>query len=153
MSTNRCAISLLEVLVAIFVLAVGLLAVAAMLVPAQHELREADRATRAVECGRAGLADAVVRGVLDPHTWRNTDGSKVGTPRPTPTGAATHDETPGFPWGETYAIDPLYVATRADAASEGTEPGVVPAHYAACPYRADQPGTTLFNAEWTRRLR
>jgi len=66
---SRRGISLLEVLISIFVLAVGLLGVAAIIPLGQMSLWETAKADRAGACGRAALREIEVRRMLDFRYW------------------------------------------------------------------------------------
>jgi hypothetical protein len=62
-------ISLLEVLVSIGILSVGLLAVAMMIPIGKLAISETNRSDRTGACGRAGLRDVRVRGMLNYGQW------------------------------------------------------------------------------------
>ena len=69
-SRRRRGISLLEVLISMFVLAVGLMGVAALIPAGQHEIVEAAKLDNAAMLGRAAFRDMQVRGYLNPNGWR-----------------------------------------------------------------------------------
>ena len=68
-------LSLLEVIAAIGVIAVGLLGLAALLPVGGVTIFEATKADRAGNCGRAAIRDIVVRRMLDPNNWVNVNGN------------------------------------------------------------------------------
>lgn len=68
-SKIRRGISLMEVLIATFVLAIGLLGVAALLPVGRVAILETSKADRAGFVGRAALRDVKVRRMLDPNSW------------------------------------------------------------------------------------
>jgi len=59
----------MEVLISIFVMAVGLLGIAAMIPLGRYTLVETGKADRAGACGRAALREIRVRRMLDPRQW------------------------------------------------------------------------------------
>lgn len=121
-SVAQCpsGVSLLEVLISIFVLSVGLLAVVAVLPVGIYAIREAAKSDRAAACGQAILNDVKVRGMINPNNWRDADGSVVSERRPP---AFDEPDPPvsvargGFPLGESYAIDSLNLAVQTSANS------------------------------------
>ena len=112
----RCGVSLLEVLVSMFVMLVGLVGVAALLPVGQHSLAEAVKADRVGACGRAGLREAKIRGILDPSNWviydtttSNWNVRPTAMPLVAPTGV-TYATPTGLNQGTAYVIDPLFIA-------------------------------------------
>ena len=95
---GRAGISLLEVLISIFVLAIGLLGVAAVIPIGRFEIVETAKADRCGACGRAALRDVKVRRMLDPTRWRDINLNAVAFP------------TSVLPQGRSFAIDPLMIA-------------------------------------------
>jgi hypothetical protein len=69
--------SLIEVLAAIGVLSIGLLALAALLPVGRYTINEATKADRTGDCGRAALHDVVVRRMLDSDYWVGLDGKAI----------------------------------------------------------------------------
>ena len=65
----RRGVSLLEVLVSIFILLFGLLAVAAVIPLAGLRIVQIGNADRSAACGAAGLRDIKTRRMIDPETW------------------------------------------------------------------------------------
>ena len=66
---NRRGISLMEVLISAFILAVGLLGVASLIPIAGFQAAEASRNDRAATIGRSALSDVKLRGLLNPAMW------------------------------------------------------------------------------------
>lgn len=102
---SRAGISLLEVLIAIFVILVGLLGVVAMIPLGHRSMVQAARADRTAACGRAGLREVHVRGMLDSSTWLHG--------RDTLPAVVEADTTTGLPVLDnrvSFCIDPLYIA-------------------------------------------
>jgi hypothetical protein len=111
-----CGVSLLEVLISIFVLSIGLLAVVAVLPVGLYAIREAAKSDRAAACGQAILSDVKVRGMINLNNWRDADGSVVYEWRPPAFGESDPPVSVargGFPLGESYAIDSLNLAVQA----------------------------------------
>lgn len=98
-SPLRSAFSLLEVLIAMFILTVGMLGIAAAVVIGNASALRALVADRVASVGRNGLAEVRTREMLDPNRWVDVAGSPV---------LANRD--PPVP-GAAFCIDPLYVAT------------------------------------------
>jgi hypothetical protein len=67
---SRRGISLMEVLISMFVLAVGLLGVAALIPAGRHEIVEATKLETAAMIGRNAFRDIEIRRYLDPTLWR-----------------------------------------------------------------------------------
>jgi len=68
----RAGISLLEVLFAVGVLSVGILAMAALIPLGAYELLEAQKLDQSATLGRAAFRDLEVRGLLQPKLWVDT---------------------------------------------------------------------------------
>ncbi|MCS7306701.1 MAG: hypothetical protein NZ602_16530 [Thermoguttaceae bacterium] len=68
----RPAVTLMEVLIAIFILAVGLFGVAALLPVGGSEALEATKIQRAATLGSAALREIQVRNLLQPFQWNTT---------------------------------------------------------------------------------
>jgi len=152
----RRGISLLEVLISVFVLSIGLLGVAAVLPVARHQMIQAAKADRGSACGQAALHDIKVRGALNPAEWQGYNGASwttIGTTKPVPPTNPTYfDARRGYEFGESYAVDPLYVAetTKVSGASSS--------HFADFPYNPSNPGTRVVaglpvQTRWTRMQR
>ncbi len=65
----RSGISLMEVLISIFVIAIGLLGIAALIPVANYALRETSKSDRTAACGQAAMRDVRVRALADPTIW------------------------------------------------------------------------------------
>ncbi len=111
---GRAGISLLEVLIAVFVLSFGLLGVAMVIPAGQWQLREALKADRGSACGRAALREMKIRGWLNPLGWRtlNTASPPLGV-SVTANDPMTGD--PGIPYRSSFAFDPLLLRSAKDA--------------------------------------
>lgn len=115
--TGRAAFSLLEVLIAMFILTVGMLGIAAVVVIGNASALRAMVADRVANVGRNVLADVRTREWLDATRWLNVDGSHV----------VPHRDAP-LPIGEAFCIDPLYIAAVT------SQPGGVPLDLGFFPY-------------------
>jgi len=98
-SGKRAAFSLLEVLIAMFILTVGMLGIAAVVVIGNASALRAMVADRVASVGRNALAEVRTREMLDAARWLNVDGSPVIANRDLP-----------FPVAESFCIDPLYIS-------------------------------------------
>jgi len=107
---RRRGVSLMEVLVSIFVILFGMLAVGALLPVGRFEIAEALRADRAAACGRAALREVQVRGILHPALWLKPNLSPVAPPVAVLGGALA------FPALDSFAIDPLFIARNGSVA-------------------------------------
>ncbi len=117
----RRGFTLLEVLIAMFIIMFGLLGIAALLPIASQDMSRAARADRAATCGRSALAEVRVRQLCDPMGWL---GVQTGGPPPV-FGPVVQTVPPGVPVldaRESYAIDPLYLAYHADKPGAGQFP-------------------------------
>ncbi len=76
-SARRRGVSLLEVLVSLFILAVGLMGVAALIPLGKLSLMATETSDRTGACGRAAIREVRIRGLLDPTTWAATPTSLV----------------------------------------------------------------------------
>jgi type II secretory pathway pseudopilin PulG len=102
-SSRRRGISLMEVLISMFVLAIGLLGVAALIPAGRHEIVEATKLETAAMVGRNAFRDLQTRGYLNPNRWVNSGGTNVYTP----TSATPFTVNTGASDQVAYAIDPL----------------------------------------------
>ena len=97
----RRGISLIEVLVSIFVLLFGLLAVVAILPVAGLRIIQTTQADHCAACGQSGLRDVKIRGLCNPHVWLQWDAS-TDTFEP-----AVQGDPTVLNYRESFAIDPL----------------------------------------------
>lgn len=107
----RGGVSLLEVVISIFVSAVGLLGIAALIPAGQIQLQRANISDHGSALGRKALAEARLRGLLDPTGWYLADGNPlfnqpVTSSYPVVSGAVVRPyyDAPGFvldPYGLT----------------------------------------------------
>jgi prepilin-type N-terminal cleavage/methylation domain-containing protein len=139
MFTSRRGLTLLEVLISVFIMAIGLMSLAALIPLGQTQVQDGVRADVASAVGRAAYRDLQVRGYLDASKWRNhmiaansayaydMDRLEV-TARPTnPPPFPTTGEIPeqyipsGNPldWGNSVCIDPLFISRAAMLAPGG----------------------------------
>lgn len=112
-SRRRAGISLTEVLIAMFVLTVGILGLAALLPVGSSYLRTAQTDDRSSNLGRAAFHDVQVRGYLDPKMWMTVFGT--GSDYATGTPAWTHPRLPVDMMTPVerctpFVIDPLLVS-------------------------------------------
>lgn len=102
----RRGVSLIEVLFAIGVVAVGLLGVIAVIPVGMRQAGKADVTDRAARLGLNALEEFELRGYADPRRWRQLSTS-------TPPVAGPVVLAPGrsiLPPGQSYAIDPRFLA-------------------------------------------
>jgi hypothetical protein len=103
-------ILLIEVLIAIFVLLFGLLAVATLVIVGGMALSEVERMDRTAACGRAALHDIKIRGLLDwTKLWDTTTSAALSS-------------TPTSP----FVIDPLGLTNGTAASTSIAGAGIVP---------------------------
>ncbi len=111
---RRRGISLIEVLMAVFVLTVGLMGIA-MVIPAGRALMiEAAKSDRGAACGRAALNDVQIRQWYNSSAWIQKWGDVTGVrsarvAAPPYPGVVAYDLS-GLIYGETYFLDPYFVA-------------------------------------------
>lgn len=103
---KRRGISLLEILVAIFILSIGLLGVAALIPVGNSEVIKASIAHRSAETGLRAFREMKLRGYLNPQNWL-ASGQAVVDPE-------TGVMKPEFA-GQTLVIDPLTSISGAQA--------------------------------------
>lgn len=124
-SEARGGVTLLEVMIAIGVMAVGLMGMAALIPLGRMELAEAERLDNCSSVGRAAFRDLTVRGYLRPEMWVDpVTGKCVLTPdlypdmySLAPSGTKTARQFPlgGAVIGPPFAplvIDPLMIAPQ-----------------------------------------
>ncbi len=118
---NRAGISLLEVLISTFVLAIGILSLAVLIPVGRLSIQQSIISDRAGTCGRAALRDIKTRGMLEPGRKYFFDSTPttlqympwvVGMPDP-----IGHRIDPF-----SFAIDPLFIAKNAAPTSGLVEP-------------------------------
>lgn len=133
---DRSGISLIEVLIAVFVLTFGLMGIAMVIPAGRYLMVEAAKSDRGSACGRAALNDMKIRGWLMPGQsgvdWvrRDTDGVL----------RSIFLNGLHISYGDAFAIDPLFYAAPANSGN------IVVQHF---PYRnpnispATEPETVL----------
>ena len=97
-TARRRGVSLIEVLVAVFVLTFGLMGIAMVIPAGRHQMIEAAKSDRGSACGRAVINDMQIRGWLDPNGWQQIR-------RTAPLGAAVNGQVI---YGDTYLLDPAF---------------------------------------------
>lgn len=154
----RHGLTLLEVLIAIFVMAVGLMGLAALIPVGRHDVLEGSKADRANACGRAAFRDVKVRKMLTPGMWMNgdaTDDTPSGTPPMNPqtwydlsiktnspsivTGPLENAAAPfstSFASFNSICIDPLFVASAMNSGAGSLS------YWRSFPYALDNDPTT-----------
>ncbi len=107
---SRLGITLIEVLMSIFVIAIGLFGVLSLLPLGQYQASEGTKYDRAASLGRRGLADFVSHGY---HALKYNYVAKTVTSREwlTPSGGTV---TIG---GGSYLLDPIFTATNSGVAA------------------------------------
>lgn len=125
---KRGGFSLLEVLIAMFILTVGMLGIAAVVVIGNMSAMRALIADRTAVVGRNALSEVRVRDWLDPVRWVTVQGSPVVSSRDQP-----------LPVGESFCIDPLYIAQINNG--QGAVPNALSPDLARFPY--NPPGTAV----------
>jgi hypothetical protein len=121
--------SLMEVLIAMFVLSIGLLGVAALIPMGRFAIVATGKADRSGACGRAALSEIKVRQMLDYRFWA------LGAGTPSWWAAVVNYNSPpgttpppaGIPSLDAFAIDPLGVAREMPANLGGATSGSVAA--------------------------
>ncbi len=141
-SAPRPGVTLLEVLVSMFVLAVGLLGLASLLPVASFYASEAQKYDRAATLAQQASHDVVIRGYLEPKSWLATTGLyavQISAPAPPlnpdytsylSTSAAGANAGGGVPFLPPVVIDPLAISYQANIqalnALNGLPPGPAP---------------------------
>ncbi len=74
-TTARSGISLLEVLIAIFVMSIGLFGVMSLLPVGQYQLAQMNKLDRGGTLGRAAFREVATRGLLRPERWITRQGN------------------------------------------------------------------------------
>lgn len=97
----RYGFNLLEVLIAMFVLTIGMLGVAAAVSMGNFLAVRTLIADRTAAVGRNALAEVRTREMLNPRTWTAPDGTPL---------LPINNLNAALPAGEAFCIDPLYIA-------------------------------------------
>lgn len=103
----RRGISLIEVLISMFILAVGLLGIAALLPAGSSQINLGVRLENSNMLGRAWYRDAQIRGYLNPDEWLNVNGDKIYQPDQNRASPYTLDNGATFQPQLTFVLDPL----------------------------------------------
>lgn len=111
-ASARRGVSLLEILVAIFILSVGLLGVAALIPVGNSEVVKTQIAHRSAETGLRAFREMKLRGYLNPQNWLS-GGQAVVNPD---TGVMRPEFT-----GKTFVIDPLTTASGSGQSIQGLD--------------------------------
>ena len=93
----------MEVLMAVFVLTVGLMGIAMVIPAGQTLMVEASKNDRGTACGRAGLNEVQIRRWQDSSRWVHKWNMSVGA-----TDVTAARVGGGLLYGETYFIDPVF---------------------------------------------
>lgn len=101
---RRRAVSLLEVLFSIGIIAIGLAGVLALLPLGLYQMGKGNVADRSSRAGLNAVADFEIIGMGRPDTWIHADGTPVQSA--TKVAAAPH-----LPIGYSFCIDPRFIAT------------------------------------------
>lgn len=147
-SRSRCfaarrGITLAEVLIAMGILAIGLLGVAAVFPVGGHYMQAGDIADRGGAIAQAALEDAIIRGHLDPENWVTTQfdivlGVQSDPARPLAEGlrealavpdssmpplfGSSREHYLGGTYGGAYVIDPIgFSAAMDESRTAGTD--------------------------------
>lgn len=112
---RRSGISLIEVLIAVFVLTFGLMGIAMVIPAGRYLMVEAAKSDRGSACGRAALNDMKIRGWLLPGQsgidWvRRVSGTTFGSVF-SRAGKISYD----ISYGDAFAIDPLFCTAPANS--------------------------------------
>jgi len=150
-------VSLMEVLIAMFVLSMGLLGVAAVIPLAGHEMLQAFKADRSSACAQAALRDIRVRGILNPgdlrgYNFGTGDWRRIGEDNEPSPSAIYFEARRGYEFGESYAIDPLYIAENWVGVSGGASFGDFPYNPRSLG-TPNGPGANRLDNRWTRMQR
>lgn len=147
----RAGVSLLEVLISIFVIMVGLLGIAAVIPVGRYTMVEIAKADRSGACGRAATRDVKVRAMVDPYQWLQP--SYAAFPNLSFTPVCVKGTSDYLPYGESFAIDPLFIARSQLTYPASTPPANRPSPdwfpYSP-PYPAVPPG---FTPAWPLQMR
>jgi hypothetical protein len=106
---RRGGITLIEVLVAVFVLTFGLMGIAMVIPAGRWQMVEAAKSDRSTACGGAVINDIQIRGWLDPGGWYQIRRGRTVEWQPPidppPLGVARNGRVI---YGESFLIDPVF---------------------------------------------
>ncbi|MBX9790782.1 MAG: hypothetical protein K2Y37_17835 [Pirellulales bacterium] len=163
----RTGISLLEVLIAMFILSVGLLGLAALLPVGQADVVDAGKSERSSAAGRLAMRDLRARGMLAVDNWMNHDITDDPFPPEYNGGSGYIPGAPQQHWydldynrdptqcpqlptpldlGNAVCIDPLFITRNALALSiQAGSPTPLPPDWRgrAFPYFLDDPDNAI----------
>ncbi len=143
-ASPRRGISLLEVLVAVFVLTLGLMGIA-MVIPAGRSLMvEAAKSDRGSACGRAALNDVQIRRWDRPDLWKQKWGSHGY--KSAVINSSEYSPAPsrrGLIYGETFFLDPYFTLYDTNDTTATIR------HFPYAPYPTREFGTV--DRQWPER--
>ncbi len=132
---RRSGLSLLEVLIATFVLSVGVLGLMSLVPLGGHRIAQVNNFDAGAQLGRAALGQVVARGILEPDrwVWFNPGSGALERTWVHPDSAWVHPAYESLgrrrnvdDWAETFCIDPLFIAEAIEiqgAVPPGNWPG------------------------------
>lgn len=113
---DRCAITLVEVLISMGILAIGLLSVAALFPVGGYYMRKGEIQDRGAAIAKAAFADVVARGMLKAESWQmwEQQGDQVDQLRPQAAMAVDASRKDSFTRPVTDSIRTMVKAQRRD---------------------------------------
>mgnify|MGYP002527717002 CR=1 FL=1 len=136
MMVRRRGVSLLEVMFAIGVIAVGLLGVIAVLPLALSQVGRGDIADRSTRVGINAVAAFDMLWMRNPDTWRYAGGGRVGHP------SVVDDPSGSITSNRAFCIDPRFVATNGSGSNTTYDATLFPYLTRSSSIFPDQPRMT-----------